>query len=229
MADKRFKLWDLPTRIFHWSLVACVLAAIVSGQIGGGWIDWHGRIGIAIAGLVTFRLAWGLIGSTYARFSHFFPVPANIRNYLQGEWQGEGHNPLGALSVLGLIGLLTVQVGTGLFSNDDIAFVGPLFELVSKDVSDTLSGFHKMLADGLIGLIVLHLLAIAFYGHVKKQNLVRPMVTGWKEGEGESARGGGFLAFCLALLVALMVVYGASGEWMPAPPPPPPAASTPSW
>jgi len=73
MTNKRTYLWDFPTRLFHWSLVLCVLGAVVSGQIGGNFIDWHGKFGLAIVGLVVFRLVWGVIGSTYARFWHFFP------------------------------------------------------------------------------------------------------------------------------------------------------------
>ena len=229
MNSKRIRLWDLPTRLFHWLLVAAVVAAMVSGQLGGGLIDWHGRIGLFIVGLIVFRLVWGLCGSTYARFTQFFPTPAKVRAYLRGEWQGEGHNPLGALSVLGLLGLLTVQVVAGLFANDDIAFVGPLYDLVGQNLSNRLTGLHHLAANLLIALLVLHVAAIAYYGHFKKQKLVKPMITGWKEGEGESARGGGLIALLVALAIAAAAVYGASGSWLPAPPPPPPAAETPSW
>ena len=229
MNSKRIRLWDLPTRLFHWLLVVAVVAAMVSGQLGGGLIDWHGRIGLFIVGLIVFRLVWGLCGSTYARFTQFFPTPAKVRAYLRGEWQGEGHNPLGALSVLGLLGLLTVQVVAGRFANDDIAFVGPLYDLVGQNLSNRLTGLHHLAANLLIALLVLHVAAIAYYGHFKKQKLVKPMITGWKEGEGESARGGGVIAVLVALAIAAAAVYGASGSWLPAPPPPPPAAETPSW
>lgn len=229
MNSKKIRLWDLPTRLFHWLLVLCVLAAVVSGQLGGNLIDWHGRIGLLIVGLLAFRLVWGFLGSTYARFRQFVPTPARIKAYLRGEWRGEGHNPLGALAVLGLLGLLVAQVLSGLFSNDDIAFVGPLFDLVSKNLSNRLTGIHHLLSNLLIALVVLHVAAIAFYARVKKQSLVKPMITGWKEGEGESASGGGWLALIVALVFAAAAVYGASGAWLPEPPPPPPAAETPSW
>ncbi|UCV09122.1 cytochrome b/b6 domain-containing protein [Dechloromonas denitrificans] len=229
MNSKKIRLWDLPTRLFHWLLVLCVLAAVVSGQLGGNLIDWHGRIGLLIVGLLVFRLVWGIVGSTYARFRQFVPTPARIKAYLRGEWQGEGHNPLGALAVFGLLGLLIAQVLSGLFSNDDIAFVGPLFDLVSKNLSNRLTGIHHLLSNLLIALVVLHVAAIAFYARVKKQSLVKPMITGWKEGEGESASGGGWLALIVALVLAGAGVYGASGAWLPEPPPPPPAAETPSW
>ncbi len=235
MNSTRRRLWDLPTRLFHWLLVLAVAGAVISGQLGGNLIVWHGRLGLLIAGLLVFRLVWGFIGSTYARFGQFFPTPAKIRAYLSGQWHGLGHNPLGALSVFALLGLLTVQVSTGLLANDDIAFVGPLYDLIDKELSNQLTSLHHKIGDLLIILVGLHVAAIMFYAHVKKQNLVKPMVTGWHEDEasgkaqGESARGGGMVAFVIALLIALAGVYAASGAWLPEPPPPPPASEAPSW
>ena len=229
MNGKRIRVWDLPTRLFHWLLAAAIVAAVVTGLRGGALMDWHGRIGLFITGLLAFRLVWGIAGSTYARFARFFPTPGKIAAYLRGEWRGEGHNPLGALSVFGLLALLTVQVATGLVGNDDITFTGPLFDLVSKDLSNRMTGIHHLLTNVLYVLVALHVGAIMFYAHARKQNLVRPMLTGWKEGgEGESAQGGGIVALVVALLVAGAVVYGASGAWMP-PPPLPAAVETPDF
>ncbi|WP_434515422.1 cytochrome b/b6 domain-containing protein [Dechloromonas sp. ARDL1] len=220
MNSKRIFLWDLPTRLFHWLLMASVIAAVVTGQMGGNLIEWHGKIGILIAGLLAFRVVWGVVGSTYARFAHFFPTPAKIKAYLSGRWRGEGHNPLGALSVFGLIVLLLVQVVSGLLANDDIAFTGPLADLVSRELSNRLTGVHHLLSNVLIGLVALHIVAIAFYGHVKKHNLIKPMITGWKDdADGESARGGGFLALLVVLAIALAAIYAASGAWLPEVPP----------
>ena len=229
MNSKRIRLWDLPTRLFHWLLVATVLGAIVTGEVGGNLIDWHGRLGQFAAGLIAFRIVWGFAGSTYARFAHFFPTPSKIKAYLAGQWRGEGHNPLGALSVIGLLVLLAVQIATGLFANDDIAFNGPLVDLVSREASNRLTSLHHLLSNLLIVLVVLHIAAIAFYGHVKKQKLVKPMITGWKDdAEGASATGGGFLALIVALFVAGTTLYAVSGIWLPEPPPPA-AVETPSW
>jgi cytochrome b len=231
MSNTRIKLWDLPIRVFHWLLVLIVVLAVISGQIGGALIDWHARIGLVILGLVVFRVVWGVVGSSHARFASFFPTPASLRAYLRGQWRGVGHNPLGAFSVFGLLGLLALQVGTGLLSNDDIAFNGPLARLIDKGMSDRLSGLHELVSNLLIALVILHIGAIAFYVRVKKDNLLLPMITGWKEvesGQGKSASGGGALAFALAIVIALAAVYGASGEWIAAPPPVP-AAATPSW
>ena len=225
---QRIRVWDLPTRIFHWGLVVLVLASIISGKIGGNLMDWHGRFGLAILGLITFRIVWGLTGSTYARFASFFPTPARLKAYLRGDWNAPGHNPLGALSVFALLGLLALQVATGLTGNDDIAFRGPLFDLVGKALSDRLNGFHKLSVNVLFLFIALHVAAILFYAHVKKNNLVKPMITGWKEHpQGRSATGGSLLALVVALLLAVAAIYVGSGAWLP--PPPPIAAPANAW
>lgn len=225
------RVWDLPTRLFHWSLVPAIVAAVISGQIGGNLIDLHGKIGIFLAGLVAFRIAWGLVGSTYARFATFFPTPARLRAYLRGEWRALGHNPLGALSVFAMLGLIAAQIACGLFANDDIAFKGPLADLVAKELSDRLTGVHKLLVNGLIALVILHLAAIAFYAHVRKDNLVRPMITGRKLSDtGEPARGGGPAALAVALAIGIAAAWAASGAWLPPPPPPVAApAAAPAW
>lgn len=233
MAAKRIALWDLPTRIFHWALVVLIVAAFITGKIGGGAIDWHARIGLTIIGLVVFRLVWGLIGSTHARFSSFFPTPASVRAYLRGQWRGVGHNPLGAFSVFAMLALIMVQFCTGLFANDDIAFDGPLAKLISKELSDRLTGIHLFSINLLIALVVLHLAAIVYYVGFRKEKLIGPMITGWKDVEadaGESAQGGGAIAFVVALSIALAAVYGASGAWLASPQAAPAkAATTPSW
>jgi cytochrome b len=235
MNQARIKLWDLPTRIFHWSLVALLVFAVITGQIGGGAIDWHGKIGLAILGLLVFRIVWGVLGSTYARFSSFFPTPATLAAYRQGQWHGVGHNPLGAFSVFALLGLLALQVATGLLSNDDIAFNGPLSGLIGKDLSDRLSGVHEFTSNLLMALVALHVAAIVFYVRIKKDNLVKPMITGWKdvqpvqENSAKSATGGGPIALVIALLIALAVVYAGSGAWIPAPAPPTLAPPTSTW
>ncbi|MEN9373684.1 MAG: hypothetical protein RIR79_1236 [Pseudomonadota bacterium] len=230
----RISLWDLPIRVFHWTLVPSVMAAIATAIIGGNWMVWHGRLGLLIIGLVTFRVMWGFFGSHYARFTQFFPTPAKIIAYLNGQWRGEGHNPLGALSVLGLLTILAFQAGTGLFTNDDIAFTAPLFSLVDKEQSNQITQLHTWNAYGIYLLVGLHIAAIAFYRIVKKNDLIRPMITGWKEIDKETqatststatSTRGSWIGFIVSLIVALAAVYGASGAWKPVPPPPPPAAA----
>lgn len=228
-SDKAF-VWDLPTRLFHWSLVVCVVAAFVSAKIGGNAMVWHGRIGLTILGLLTFRLAWGFAGSTYARFTQFVRGPAAIRAYLKGEWRGQGHNPVGALSVLALLGILAAMTATGLFANDDIAFEGYLMPLVGGELSGRITGIHHLLEKLVLLLVALHVAAIVFYARVKKHNLVKPMLDGWADGKPcESAQGGGAVAFIVAVLIALAAVWAASGALLPPPPPPPAGQSAPDF
>ena len=230
----RIKVWDLPTRVFHWTLFLAVTASILTGLQGGNWIAWHERAGLLILGLLVFRLLWGLLGSTYARFAQFFPTPRRLLAYLRGYWHEEGHNPLGALSVIALLSVLLFQAVSGLFSNDDIAFNGPLYDLVSKATSDWLSSLHRQGLWVILGLVGLHILAVLFYTLVRGNNLIRPMITGWKPARADgarvkSARGGALWALLLSLLISAVTVWIAAGGLLPPPPPPPPAGSVPSW
>ncbi len=228
----KIQVWDLPLRIFHWLLALSVLAAIVTGEIGGNLIDWHGRIGALILGLLVFRIIWGFVGSTHARFASFFPTPAKIAAYLKGQWQGLGHNPLGALSVLALLGVLATLVGAGLFANDDIAFQGPLFSLVDKALSDKLRGVHELAFNVLAVLLVLHIVAIIFYARVKKHNLVVPMLTGKvavPKDQAVSVVKAGVLRFVVALAIAGVVVWGVSNGVQHFAPAPAVPASAPGW
>jgi cytochrome b len=223
-------VWDLPTRLFHWSLVTLVAAAFVSAKIGGNAMVWHGRFGLTILGLLVFRIVWGFVGSTYARFIQFVRGPSAIRAYLRGEWQELGHNPLGALSVLALLSVMGLQAATGLFSNDDIAFEGYLASLISSGLSSKITGIHELLEKVLLLLVAAHVGAIVFYVRVKKHNLVQPMLTGWAAGKpDQSATGGGALAFVIAVLIAASTVWAASGALLPPPPPAPPPAASPAW
>ena len=222
-------VWDLPTRLFHWLLVALMVAAFVTGQLGGDLMPWHGRLGLAIIGLLAFRLVWGFVGSTHARFASFLPRPATVMAYLRGQWRGLGHNPLGALSVFGLLAIVAIQALTGLFANDDIAFQGPLAGLVEGAISLWLTSIHRLSVNLLLALVGLHVAAVLYYTWVKRDSLVLPMITGTKvvaDPLAQPAKGGGFIPFLLALLVALGVVALAAGILIEPPPPPPPA---PEW
>ncbi len=232
MENRKIKVWDLPVRIFHWSLVLLVVGAFVTGLKGGNLIDWHGYMGIAIAGLVAFRIVWGFVGSTYARFFNFLPNPFRMLAYLRGQWHGVGHNPLGAVSVYVLLGLMIFQVVTGLFANDDIAFEGPLFRLVSKDTSDWLTGLHRVGMWLIIFMVSFHILAIIFYAFVKRRDLVLPMFTGVEktsDPQSQSHTGGGIAAFLIAVAIAAGVTWVAAGGLVPPPPEPPPAQDLPTW
>jgi cytochrome b len=181
-----------------------------------------------------FRAVWGVVGSATSRFAQFAPSPSRLVAYLRGRWRGVGHNPLGALSVFALLGLVGTQAVTGLFSNDDIAFAGPLAALVSEEASSRLTGLHHLAADALLAFVGLHLLAILFYAFVKKDDLISPMVTGDKVGEhGEPTRAGSWPALVLALVLAAAATAVASGVFWRVPPAPAAAPQTqapsPNW
>ena len=126
------RIWDLPTRLFHWALAACIVGLVVSAKLGGNAMVWHFRLGHAVLALLLFRLVWGLVGGHWSRFAVFWVSPARLLRYVRGQVLPQdtaGHNPLGALSVFALLGAVALQVGTGLFSDDEIAFAGPLTRL----------------------------------------------------------------------------------------------------
>ncbi len=222
MKSTEIKVWDLPLRLFHWSLLVCVAGALISVQLKA--MDWHGRFGLAVLGLMVFRLVWGFIGSTHSRFLSFAPRPSSLADYFRGQWQGLGHNPLGALSVFAILAVLIFQAASGLFADDVIAFSGPLRQLVSGDTSSWLTGWHSRMEWVIYGLIVLHLGAIAFHEWVKHERLIQPMVTGVKRDQAasdHSHKGGGWFAFFVAALIAAAAVWLANGALLPPPPPPP--------
>ncbi len=192
----RITIWDLPVRLCHWLLALSIAGAFISVNMGE--MEWHMRFGFAAGVLVVFRLIWGLIGSETARFTRFIPGPGSIVSYLRGTWRGLGHNPLGALSVLAMLAAVIFQVATGTMSNDDILFDGPWAVRVGKDTSDMMTGWHTTSRWVLLGLIGLHILAVAVYTFLLKKPLVRAMITGkmdaGKTDAGEAVPEGGVRA-----------------------------------
>jgi cytochrome b len=172
------RVWDLPIRVFHWLLAALVVGAFVTAKIGGNAMILHERFGVAILALLVFRVVWGLVGSRHARFLSFVRGPRAVASALREGWQGLGHSPLAGWSVLALLGALGFQAVSGLFANDDIAFEGPLAVRVSSRVSGWLTDLHEANESVLIGLVSLHLAAIAWYALIRRRNLVRPMISG---------------------------------------------------
>ncbi|WP_439590440.1 cytochrome b/b6 domain-containing protein [Hydrogenophaga sp.] len=179
------RVWDLPTRLFHWLLAACVIGLVITGSVGGNWMNWHLRLGYAVLTLLLFRLVWGFVGGHWSRFASFLYSPSSLVAYLRGQSRPEheaGHSPLGALSVFGLLLILAIQVASGLMSDDEIAVSGPLTRFVSGDTVSLATGYHTEVGKFIvIALVVLHVLAILFYKLVRKQSLVRPMVVGDKQ------------------------------------------------
>lgn len=188
------RVWDLPTRVFHWMLVAAVLALVITGEIGGGAMPWHFRAGYLVLSLLLFRLVWGFVGGRWSRFASFVHGPATLLAYLRGQGRPEhsvGHNPLGAGSVMALLGLLLLQVISGTFSDDEIAAAGPMTKYVAGKTVSLLTQYHSEVGKTiLIVLVLLHVGAIVFYRVKKNENLVRPMLLGDKELDypAESAR-----------------------------------------
>ncbi|HEX9931768.1 MAG TPA: cytochrome b/b6 domain-containing protein [Allosphingosinicella sp.] len=177
-AAPRIAVWDLPVRLIHWLIVLLV---------GFSWwtaeeemLDWHARSGFAILFLLVFRIVWGLIGSSTARFASFVRGPRHILDHLRGRREFVlGHNPLGALSVLALLFMLSLQVGLGLFAADEDGFLsGPLSHLLNEEAVEAVTELHETSFEVLKWLILLHVAAILFYLLVRRKNLVGPMVTG---------------------------------------------------
>lgn len=180
------RVWDLPTRLFHWTLALCIVGSLVTAKIGGNAMVWHIRLGIAVLALLAFRVLWGLVGGHWSRFLRFIYSPMTLLRYVRGRTHpGEhldvGHNPLGALSVFGLLTFLAIQVATGLVADDEIATVGPLNKFVTSATASLATGWHKVWGQWiLIALVCTHLAAIIFYLTMKSENLVRPMISGDK-------------------------------------------------
>ena len=175
--------WDLPTRIFHWMLAILVTFSFVTGKLGESWMDWHMRSGYAIVALLLFRLAWGIVGSRPARFASFVRGPTAALAHLRALRAGrrdlvQGHNPLGAWSVVAMLAVLVLQVGTGLFSNDESSHQGPLASKVSDAMVDRVSSIHGWNQYAVLTLVVLHLVAVAVYQWRLRMDVVGTMVHG---------------------------------------------------
>ena len=202
------RVWDLPTRLFHWTLV--VLVGLSWWSAENDQQDLHLYLGYGVLSLLLFRIGWGLAGSSTARFSSFVRGPGAVVRYVRDRfhWPLAGHAPLGALSVLALLAMLFVIVGTGLFAADeDGLFSGPLAYLVSVGVSDTLTELHEELFDVLLVLIGLHVAAILLYRFILGKRLVAPMISGRSDldPDTEPMRPGRGWLVLACLIVALAV------------------------
>ena len=182
---RKTRVWDLPVRAFHWVLVLLVVSQIVTVSIGGNAMDYHVLGGYAILALVTFRIAWGFLGTSTARFANFLGGPRTALHYAKSllsatPERAAGHNPLGGWSVIAMLVSILVQAVSGLFADDDIMTTGPLNKYVSNDTASVFNVIHETNAVVLLTLICIHLGAILFYLLRKKENLVKPMFTGNK-------------------------------------------------
>lgn len=181
---KSVRIWDLPTRIFHWALVVCVIGLVITGNVGGNAMSWHFRLGYAVLTLLLFRVVWGVIGGHWSRFATFIYSPSSIIRYIAGRHPAHhavGHNPMGALSVFALLFFLFAQVASGLFSDDEIAAAGPLTKFIANAAVSLASSYHTKIGKlFIIFLVLTHVGAILFYLFKKRENLVKPMLIGDK-------------------------------------------------
>ena len=216
--SKNLRVWDLPTRVFHWALAICVILLVITGSMGGDKMQLHLTLGSWVLSLLIFRLIWGFVGGYWSRFVQFFYMPWTILRYLRGETKPEhdiGHNPLGSLSVWSLLCILGAQVATGLIGDDEIATQGPLVKFVSGSTSLIATSYHKHWGKWIIiALVCLHVAAILFYLFKKKENLIRPMLHGDKHIEAQSeltaAKDGAaqrITALAIFIVIALGVAY----------------------
>lgn len=179
----RVHVWDLPVRLFHWTLAVLAVFSFVTGKIGHGWMAWHVKSGYAILALLTFRLAWGVVGSDTARFTRFVKGIGTARDYARTLLARSpapflGHNPLGGWMVVLLLAALLVQAGTGLFADDDISTQGPLAAMVSEAAVRQLTRIHAYNEWVVVALVVVHVAAIVLYQGPLRRNLIGPMVHG---------------------------------------------------
>lgn len=179
---KEVAVWDIWVRLFHWTLVALIGFSWLSAELGGNWMIWHTQAGFVTAGLIIFRVIWGVAGSWSARFSQFVRSPKQVMAYIKGEDKSEhlSHNPLGALGVLAILLLVALQVLTGLFSNDDIFIEGPLAYLISYDLSLEITEIHEAVFNLLLLVVATHILAVLYHQKVRKEPLIQSMLHGRK-------------------------------------------------
>lgn len=215
--SSRVRVWDLPTRIFHWALAVLVVFSFTTGKIGGTWMEWHLKSGYAILALLVFRLAWGLGGSETARFASFLRGPraawAYARETLASRRPASlGHNPLGGWMVMLMLVILLLQAASGLFADDDISTQGPLAAKVSNAWVSRMTTIHKYNEWAVVAAATLHVIAIAAFRWSFKEDLLSPMLHGWKTLPAElrppePARASSLLALCLAAIAAASVYW----------------------
>ncbi|GAA0422509.1 cytochrome b/b6 domain-containing protein [Cocleimonas flava] len=209
------KIWDSPTRLFHWLLVILFGFMWYSGETGN-YLDLHMKSGMLILSLILFRLIWGFIGSTSSRFSNFISPVGAIKHALtlfkRDPEVNAGHNPLGGLMVIAMLVMLALQAGVGLFSSDLVLTEGPLFNLVDEETAEEMTDYHYLGFEILLYLTGLHVAAIVFYRIVKRTNLVKPMITGKADWPQDQAKPklmfkNPFIAL-LVLIVSIATVFG---------------------
>ncbi|MBI4817667.1 MAG: DUF1924 domain-containing protein [Deltaproteobacteria bacterium] len=211
----RTKVWDIPVRLFHWSLVLLIAVAFLTGE-EDDWSSVHAKAGLAILGLLVFRIAWGFVGSRYARFRSFLRSPREVVEFAKAYVKGRpplhlSHNPLGAVMVIALLLLLLAATGTGVLMRLGPEWEGPLTPYLSHSVADGIKETHELVAHAILVLAGLHVAGVIVSSFLERQNLVGGMITGWKRGTEEpgAAPRKPFLR-ALALLVSVLLGLGVA-------------------
>lgn len=211
-ANDSHRVWDLPTRLFHWLLVALIALQYASGEFGWPSMQWHYLCGYATLALIAFRLLWGLCGSQTSRFGEFVRGPRAVWRYVAGLARGDathgaGHNPLGGWSVVLMLASIALQATSGLFASDDISEDGPLVARASEALVSVMTRIHHWNRWVLLALIVLHLAAIGAYA-LRGTNLVAPMLSGRARGVAERP-----LRFVSTWIAAAVLALAAAALW----------------
>lgn len=216
------RVWDLPTRVFHWALAACFVGMMITGEVGGDAMAWHMRLGYVVATLLLFRVVWGVVGGHWSRFRSFALAPRSVLAYLRGQPDAQrlGHNPLGSWSVVVLLLLLLAQVATGLISDSQGEFTGPLSARVAEATGKLAASYHKRVGQNLLLLLaLLHFAAVAYHQWGRRHDLIGPMWHGDKLAQGSAAASRdsagtrwaalAVLAVCAALVAGLIIRLGS--------------------
>ena len=186
MENEQIRVWDIPIRLFHWVLVALITSQFLIAWVFTEQIDLHVKLGYLTLALIVFRIFWGFIGTAHAQFKNFLVSPTSLVAYIKGlfnqtsQSKSAGHNPIGGYSTIAIIACILAQGFSGLFCDDDVFTVGPLRHLVSDNATSIFNQIHALNGKILVGLLCTHVAAIFWHLLVKRENLIKPMITGKK-------------------------------------------------
>lgn len=213
--NNKIKVWDLPTRVFHWGMI--LLLGCLWWTADAGEMDWHQVLAYSLMIFIIFRLIWGVIGSDTSRFSHFIKHPKTVLDYMKqtkhrGVTSSVGHNPLGGYMVITLILLVSTQLISGLFTTDEVFTEGPLYPFVSSDTGSLMTWIHRKVFYVMLGLASIHVLAVIYHS-IKGDSVIAPMITGYKQVSDKGQLAPKFKPILMALLL-LVLVAGLVGNYL---------------
>lgn len=205
------KIWDLPIRVFHWLLVISLIGSLVTVRTDN--MELHIKFAMLTTALLSFRILWGFCGSSTALLRHLIPTPKKLKNYFSsGDYTktSVGHSPLGAMSVIAMLLVIVFQLLTGLVADDDIYITGPLADYVSYEFRSRATTLHVLNAKLILGLVSVHILAILAYRIIKKDDLIRAMITGKKRINAEQSAPNMVyqpISLVICILLSLLISY----------------------